>query len=292
MQTSFLNLFCSVDDFCQSFQSKWEKSLLESGERKRKKNKNLSLSEILTIIVYFHTSNFRTFKHYYRYLEKYHKKEFPNLVSYNWFVRLKSQSLLQLCVYLSNRKGEMTGVSFIDSTPIMVCHSKRISNNKVFKGLAKLGKSTKGWFFGFKLHLVVNELGELLGFTFTPGNVDDRVPVPRLTKNVFGKIYGDKGYISKKLFSELFENGLHLVTSVKKNMKNSFMLLEDKILLRKRSIIETINDQLKNISQIEHTRHRSVPNFMVNLVAALISYSHQEKKPAISLQDQTAIKVS
>jgi hypothetical protein len=179
----------------------------------------------------------------------------------------------------------VTGISFVDSTRITVCGNKRISRNQVFKEVAELGKSSLGWFFGFKLHLVVNDQGELLAFCLTPGNVDDREPVPDLVQGFFGKLFADKGYISQALFELLFEVGIQLVTGIRKNMKNRLVPLLDKLLARKRSLIETINDQLKNISQIEHSRHRSVTNFMVNLVAGLAAYTHQEKKPALNLAD-------
>jgi hypothetical protein len=178
--------------------------------------------------------------------------------------------------------GRVTGISFVDSTAIAVCKPKRISNNKVFKGIAKLGKTTIGWFYGFKCHILVNEVGELLAVTFTPGNVDDRAPVPVLCKKISGKLFGDKGYISQVLFEELLGRGIKFFTGIKQNMKNSLMPIVDKLLLRKRSIIETIIDQLKNIAQIEHSRHRSVTNFFVNLTAALAAYSIQPKKPAIN----------
>ena len=139
-----------------------------------------------------------------------------------------------------------------------------------------------GWFFGFKLHLIINERGELLSFQVTPGNTDDRVPVPDLVKDIVGKIFGDKGYISTELFQQLFEQGIQLITPFKKNMKNRLMPLFDKILLRKRSLIETVNDQLKNISQIVHSRHRSIKNFMVNIIAGLVAYTYQEKKPSLN----------
>ena len=150
-------------------------------------------------------------------------------------------------------------------------------------GSAARGKSSVGWFFGFKLHLVVNDLGELLACRLTPGHVDDRSPVPVLVQRVFGKLFGDRGYLSQGLFAELFERGIHLVTKLKRNMKNRLMPLGDKVLLRQRAIVESINDQLKNISQIEHTRHRSLANFMVNLVSGLVADCHQPKKPSLRL---------
>jgi hypothetical protein len=176
----------------------------------------------------------------------------------------------------------------VDSTPLVVCHNRRIKRHKVFDGLAERGKTSMGWFFGFKLHLIINDRGEILAVHLTPGNVDDRAPVPLMTKDLFGKLFADKGYISQKLFEQLFPQGVHLITGIRKNMKNRLMPLQDKLLLRKRSIIETINDQLKNISQIEHTRHRSFYNFMVNLLAGLVAYCHQPKKPNLNLEPQRA----
>jgi transposase len=141
-----------------------------------------------------------------------------------------------------------------------------------------------GWFFGFKLHIVSNDKGEILSFYVTPGNIDDRKPLDKLTNNLTGKLFGDRGYISKQWFEQLMQQGLQLITSIKGNMKNQFIPMVDKLLLRKRFIIETINDQLKNISQIEHSRHRSITNFMVNLISGLIAYSHQKKKPSINFK--------
>ncbi len=281
---SLLALFCDVDDFCQAFIQYLEQHGLGPGSGKRGPKPVLSLSEIMTIIIRFHQSSYRNFKAYYtKHVMLHLRSEFPNLVSYNRFVELMPYALLPLCFYLHSRLGETTGISFVDATPLAVCHNRRIARHKVFGGLAARGKTSMGWFFGFKLHLVVSDQGELLAFFLTPGNVDDRKPVPHMAKKLWGKLFGDKGYISQALFEQLFEQGLQLITPIRKNMKNRLMPLIDKLLLRKRVIIETINDQLKNISQIDHTRHRSTTNFLVNLVAGLIAYTHQTKKPSLNL---------
>jgi len=197
-----------------------------------------------------------------------------------------------LCAYLQRRFGCCTGIAFVDSTPLAVSHNRRIERHRVFKDLAAGGKTTMGWFYGFKLHLIVNELGELLSVHLTPGNVDDRNPLAAMSKDLFGKLFGDKGYLSQSLFERLLGRGLELVTTVRKNMKNQLMLLSDRLLLRKRFIIETIVDQLKNISQIEHTRHRSPVNFAINLLAGLVAYTHQDKKPSLRLSpDLTQLPV-
>lgn len=153
--------------------------------------------------------------------------------------------------------GTCTGISFVDSTPLCVCRNQRILIHKTFEGLAERGRCSMGWFFGFKLHLIINDKGEILNFMFTPGNVDDREPLKqgRFLENIKGKLCADKGYIGQALFENLFLNGIQLVTKVKNNMRNSLMSIADKILLRKRALIETVNDELKNIEQ----REKSLP---------------------------------
>ena len=282
--TQFIELFCTIDDFCIRFQPEYRRMQLEDGLRRRMRKSKLSLSEVMTIIVWFHSSGYRTFKDYYtKEVAPNLSWAFPDLVSYNRFVELQSSALFPLCCYLLTRKGYCTGISFVDSTHIAVCDNHRIHSHKVFSNVAQRGKTTMGWFYGFKLHLIVNDRGELLAFCFTAGNVDDRNPLPDMVKGLFGKLYGDKGYISQKLFELLFDQGIHLVTRIKRNMKNKLMSLFDKIMIRKRAIIETIHDQLKNISQIEHTRHRSPVNFLVNVIAGLIAYTHKEKKPSLNI---------
>ena len=286
---SLLGLFCEVDDFYQGFSVWASKQQLTSG-RKRGPRCRLSESEVMTILIYFHESSYRDFKSYYqKHVCKQLRGEFPNLVSYSRFVELTSEVLLPLCAYLQASFGEVTGISFVDSTHLAVCHNKRIERNKVFAGLAKRGCTSMGWFYGFKLHLVINDKGELLAVYLTPGNTDDRKPLGILTRNLFGKLFGDKGYLSQALFERLLEQGVELITTIRKNMKNALMKLEDKLLLRKRFIIETVNDQLKNISQIEHTRHRKPLNFAVNLIAGLIAYQKQPKKPSLNLGVESAL---
>ncbi len=206
-------------------------------------------------MIYFHQSHYRDFKAYYlEHVCKQLRCEFPNLVSYPRFVAWMSLVLGPLCAYLRRQYGRCTGISFIDSTTLVVCDNHRIHSHRVFSGLAERGKSSMGWFYGFKLHFVINDCGELLACRLTPGDVDDRTSVPILCSRLSGKLFGDKGYLSQPLFEELLETfGLQLITKIKSNMKNRLMNLIDKILLRKRAIVETVIDQLKNISQIEHT---------------------------------------
>lgn len=283
--TKITEIFYLVDEFCLEFEQALKKHTL-GNEPKRKPR--MSCSEVITIMILFHSGGFKNMKHFYLYYVQKHQSDlFPKTVSYTRFVELMQAATLPMSIFLKTCcMGQGTGISFIDSTPIRVCKNKRIKRNKVFEGLAQVGKSTMGYFFGFKLHIVINDKGELLNFVITPGNTDDREPLKNKSfiKALKGKIYADKGYISNQLTQVLFLDGLHLITSIRNNMKNVLMELKDKILLRKRSVIETVNDELKNICQIEHSRHRSFQNFITNLISGLIAYSFFPKKPAIKYQ--------
>lgn len=279
-----VTIFCEIDDFCHQFEPVFKQKLLTSQIKQRKRLSKLSLSEVMTIVVYFHISGYRNFKTYY--LEQVRQtmaREFPDLVSYNRFVELMADAAVPLAVYLEKRKAECSGISFVDSTSIAVCHNRRIHAHKVFRGFARRGKTSVGWFFGFKLHIAINHLGELLAMRLTPGNIDDRKPLPSLVKRLWGQLFADKGYLSNQLTEQLFERNLELITRVKKNMKGKLLPLFDKLLLRKRAIVESVIDQLKNISQIEHSRHRSVTNFLVNVLAGLTAYTFREKKPSLNI---------
>jgi len=281
---NLLEIYCSVDDFLKIFYPEYKKHLLSNDYKQRFREHRLSMSEVMTILIYFHYSHYRDFKTYYLiYVCNNLKREFPNLLSYKRFVALIHRVFIPLCAYLQSLKKTSDGIAFVDSTTITVCHSKRISSHKVFAGLAAIGKSTKGWFYGFKLHLICNHKGDLVSCRITPGNVDDRAPLPEMVKNVFGKIFGDKGYISQALFDELFAKGLQLITGIRKKMKNKLMLMFDKIMLKKRALIESINNQLKFVFQIEHHRHRSPINGMVNILCALVAYIHYPHKPSLNL---------
>jgi hypothetical protein len=276
-------LFCDLDDFCQGFEPWMHTQMLTV--RQRQRPPTLHLSEVMTILVLFHLQGYRNLKQFYcEYVCVHLRSEFPHLVSYSRFVELQRDALLPLCAYLHRRKGRCTGISFIDATALAVCHNRRIHSHRVFAHWAARGKTSVDWFYGFKLHLVVNDEGELLAVCLTPGNTDDRVPVRDLVEGLWGKLFADKGYISQLLTETLFDQNLYLVTKLKRNMRNKLMPLLDKLLLRKRSIIETITDQLKNISQIEHTRHRSLWNFLGNVAAGLIAYTWRPTKPSLGLR--------
>lgn len=281
--------FVEMDDFCKEFASQLENRPLlgdPSVNRRNRKGK-LSDPEMMSIYLLFHFGQFTNFKHFYnQYVCKHLIDLFPDLTSYERFNARQDRILLPLMLYLKYRGlGRSRGINYIDSTLLRVCHVKREKQHRVFKGIAAKGKSTMGWFFGFKLHLIINDKGELLSFYLTKGNVDDRniELMTAMTKDVFGKLFGDKGYISKALAELLFQDGIQLVTKVRKNMKKQNLSDVDAILLRKRALVESVNDELKNICKIEHTRHRSVKGFLVNLIAGLAAYCFFPKKPSLNI---------
>jgi hypothetical protein len=285
-------IFVKVDDFCNEFELEFKKQALPCTNALKKRNRKaiLSDSEIITILIAFHGGQFRNFKHFYTGYVCVHLRDcFPNVVSYNRFIELSHRSAVPFMLFLHYCcRGECTGISFIDSTVLRVCHNKRIRRNKVFKDIAKVGKSTVGWFFGFKLHLIINDKGEILSFYLSQGNTADSSAkiITRMTKEIFGKMFGDKGYIGKALSDLLFGNGVQLITAVRRNMKQKALSNEEKLLLRKRSVIETVNDELKNICQVEHTRHRSIAGFILNIMSAIAAYSFFPKKPSIKMDIQ------
>lgn len=142
-----------------------------------------------------------------------------------------------------------------------------------------------GWFYGCKRHIIINDRSELLSFCLTPGNVTDREPVPMRAKELWGKLIGERGYLGQELLEKMMEKGLQVITPLKKNMDNKLMPIMDKLLVRKRGVIESVTDQLKNGSMIEHTRHRNIFNFGLNLLVGLIAYTWQPNKPSINLSD-------
>ena len=277
-------IICDIDDFCKDYFKNQTKYILPNPDRKRDREMQMSLSEIATIIVLFQMSHYRTFKDFYcGCVLQDMKNYFPNALSYTRFVACKSASLMMLTAYFFSKTGKHTGLYYIDSTTLRVCHNKRIYRNKVFKGIAERSKSTMGWFYGFKLHMVINHQGKLMSFCLTKGNVDDRTVVRKLMANLKGLAAGDKGYLGQELADDLARHDLKFVTKVRKNMKKKMHSAFEKFFLKQRGIVETIIDQLKNLYHVEHSRHRSPINFLVNTVGALVAYTWRPNNPGIKV---------
>jgi len=286
-----ISLFCSIDDFSSRFESEFNQFLLPNrGHITR--TPRIHLSEIMTILVSFHHSKFRTFKDFYLSEEINLRKYFPNLVSYHRFIELIPRSIFPLFCYLFSLLKKCSGISFIDSTILTVCHIRRAYSHKTFKGLASKGKTSTGWFFGLKLHLIINEKGELIAFQLTEGNAHDLSSIDFLVKKLFGYLFGDKGYLSMKVFKKLYGQGIKLITRIRSNMKNKLMSPWEKLVLRGRGVIESVNNRLKQGCQIEHHRHRSRKNFLANLFGGLIAYQLQPNKPSIRFLQEELLQVA
>lgn len=282
MEEKIVEIYCCVDDFCKGYERWWNQHVLTNGcTKKRQRKSRLSLGEMVTIMVWFHEAHFWCFKHFYLYLLQHHRKEFPGLVSYDHFVRIIPRLLPVLAALIGAMKGTVTGIQFVDATSLQVCHPKRASGHKVFTSLASWGKTTTGWFFGLKMHTIINNLGEIVAVTFSTGSTSDQKPLPKLATGITGKLFGDKGYISQKLSDLLHQQGIQLITRIRKDMKNKLMPIEDKILLCRRMLIETVFQLLKAKGTFEHTRHRSPLNAFAHYLAALINFQFRPLKPAI-----------
>ena len=287
-------IFYHVDNFCKEFEKFEQKTLLNNGKKRSPNKGRMCLSEVMTICILYHYSKRKNFKAYYEEDVMQNLQGEFKLVSYNRFIELKQKAMLPLFLFstIISKQNCKENIYIIDSYPLKVCHNKRISQNKVFRNLAKRGKSSMGWFFGFKLHIVINHLGEIVAFSITTGNVADNNNelVKNLMDGLSGKLFGDKGYISAELFEDLWEKGIHLVTKIRENMKNKLMEIYDKLLLRKRGVIESVGNILKNIYNLEHTRYRNPVNFFVNIFSTITAYFFKENKPKILKQEVAYLK--
>ena len=290
MRYNITALFVCLDEFCRSFEE-WEKHRLIDTGKKRHRSCSMCLSEMLTIMVLFHLSPCKNFKYFYLlHLSHFHKKDFPNLLSYSRFLQIMPRLFVPFCVLLQSLFGDETGIYIADATSLPMCHNKRISRHRVFKGLAARGKTTMGWFYGLKLHLVINHKGSIVAVKITPGNVDERTILDEMTRHLKGSLFADKGYISQNLFKTLYQRGLKLITGIKRNMKNYLMPLIEKILLRKRFLVETLFDILKIHMNLSHTRHRSPTNACVNILSCLTAYQLKENKPKMNFYSTDLIQ--
>jgi Transposase DDE domain len=296
-------IFCFIDDFCKHYEVEMKKISLPEpeahGNAKRNRQYTMTWSEVMTILISYQTSCFKNFKRFYKYVERNLHEYFPKLVSYNRFLELEKHVGFPLGLLIKLLTGERNGVYFIDSTKLSVCHNKRIFNNKTFKTSASRGKNSMGWFFGFKLHLVINKKGEIMNASLTGGSTDDRKVLEDIMEGFSGTLYGDRGYIGKDLKEKMKQKNIKLVTRTRKNMNPQVFDTTDEFYLGKRSIIETIIGKLKYKFNLEHTRHRSHDNFLINILCCLIAYILTDQKLEIifttiesSLTNQTLLTSS
>lgn len=276
-----IEIFITCDDFCNAL-TQWQ---TQQGCLPTTRQGELSDSEMRAITIFYHYWGYKCFQYYYQNcLQMQLATYFPNLISYERFVARMPRLLPGLFVLLKWLCGqsERTGFYIVDSKPLAVCDNHRIPTNKVFANVAARGKSSMGWFYGLKAHLVINQYGQLVNFILTPGNVADNNGslLTELLADLQGQCFGDRGYLSK-LFAEFYQRGLHLVTKLRRKMKNVLMPLGDKLKLRKRGLIESVNALLTSVFDTEHTRHRSPLNAQVNVFSGLIAYCFYDRKPSV-----------
>ncbi len=283
--TKLVEVFCFIDDFCQEVEHYFATHPLPAGLQPRRvvgRKATLSVSEVLTILTLYHLSGFKCFAYFYeRLVLRELKSYFPGACSYPQFLLLSRQACFHafLLAHFRCRLSVRTGHYYIDSKKLPVCHNLRIHSHKVFSGIAARGKSATGWFYGLKLHLVTNQYGQLVHFLLTPANVADnnQQVLEYLLKGLQGKCYGDKGYLSS-LLEQLLEQGLHLVTKLRKNMKNMLLSFSDKTNLMKRGCIEAVHDILMSVCDIDHSRHCNPVNALVQMLSGLTAYSFLDLK--------------
>lgn len=276
-----IEIFILCDDFCHAL-TQWQ---TQQGDPPTQRVGQLSDSEMLAITIFYHYSGAKCFQYYYQNcVQMQLPTYFPQLISYERFVARTPRLLPGLFLLLKwlCAQSQRTGFYLVDSKPLAVCDNHRIKSNNVFAGLARRGKSSMGWFLGFKAHLVINQYGQLVNFVLTPGNVADNNAglLTELLADLQGKCFGDRGYLTK-LFAQFYQQGLQIVTKLRGKMKNALMPLGDKVGLRKRGLIESVNDLLTSVFDLEHTRHRSPFNAHVNVLGGLIAYCFCDKKPSI-----------
>ena len=280
--TQLTSIFCQIDDFCKEFDTYISHYLLVDSTRNsgaRGPSCCLNNSEIMTILVFFQSSGWRHFKGFYNHFIKiYFKDAFPTLPSYQRFIEIMKRVALHLMLFSQMNSGKRTGIYYIDSTCLPTCHLKRSSQHRTFDHVAEYGRTSIGWFFGLKLHLVINHQGELIAFKMTRGNVSDITVSESLLKTLQGVAFGDKGYIGKRIFDTLFNKGLKLITRTRKNMKKKPLTAIEKQLLNQRGIIETVINHFKHHFHIWHTRHRSIVNAMLHLMAGIAAYTIEPLK--------------
>jgi hypothetical protein len=282
MLERLVETFCEVDDFCQAFVPQWEAYLIGTGAAPRGPEPGLFVSEIITILLMLHGSRCKYLKSFYQGVMGHMLRQyFPHMPCYERFVTIPKSVFMPLLFFLLSRLGHRTGIYYIDSTALPVCHNRRISRHRTFAGLAARGKTSMGWFFGFKLHLVFNQLNQIVALKITAGNVADIKAVPSLTQHLTGKLFGDKGYIGQQLAQQLLRRGLALFTRVRKNMKALPLSMTDKMLLNARNMAATIIGHIKAFSSLNLPKLRAPINAFLHLLAALTAYQLNPIKPDV-----------
>ena len=242
---------------------------------------NLTIAELVSLAIFRYLMGFKTWKEFYKFIKTYHQQDFPNLPKYGNFLRAMNrlsffayfmqQGFLNFFKKITKRRD----IKFVDSTKLKVCRNKREFTHQVCKNIARKGKSSIGWFYGFKLHIICNELMQILEFTITPGNTDDREGLEMIWNDIFGMIIADAGYIGKKRQEKAFNLGKRLLTAVKANMKKMMTFMQH-ILLKLRQRVETVYSVLKLRLGIETTLPRSPLGYFAHYIWCILAYQFKK----------------
>ena len=282
-----------VESFFKYFEGNFHMNhLLQQYYGKRGFRQRLSITDIMALNIYRFFMEISNLKAFHRFVQKFHKKEYPNLPNYENFMKATNKSLPFMVFFVNAILAKNRALCknkeahFIDSTPVEVCKNNKISRHRVTKGYSSRGKSTKGWFFGFKLHGICTDDMTVENLIFTTGSVHDSKMAKDVTKEIIGKAFADAGYqLKPEILSELADNGLFMHNATRKNM-NRLISKEQFDFIEKRNVIETVWSVLKGSFDLVYTRARSMKgmfrHFFYSIAAFLLSKMHFGPKLTIS----------
>jgi hypothetical protein len=281
--TKLIEIFCDCDDFYKNYEQwQFQKKTLR---RKPTREPGLSTSEIMCILILYHHSGMKCFQYYYQQVVlKSMLSYFPSSPCYGRFVQLIPRCMMPLLMFVNfSRVGRLVGCYFADSKKLPVCDNLRIKSNRVFEGIAGRSKSSTGWFYGLKLFLVINAFGEIIRCVITPANIADNnlEMMKKIFKGLRKFLFADKGFLSQPAFEYFYEQGLKIVTTIRSNMKNKLVPVLERLMLMKRGVIESVNDLLMTLCDIDHTRHRSPINCITHAYAGVAAYTYLDKLPSV-----------
>ena len=276
----FTTLFCTIDDFFQKNEAIYWQYLKQENPKVRHRSGVLCLSEIIFIAVWYKNSQIHHFKAFYGMIKRFYSKLFKALPSYQRMIYLINQYQMVLqALHISLTSNTQTACAWVDSTTLPVCKNQRIQRHKSLKQIATRGKSSMGWFYGCKLHVLVDAQGHFIQTQLSHGHISDVKMLPKLSQGYIGKIFGDRGYISENLKDQLLKQGIELITYHRKNMRPVALSTKDEAMLRQRNKIETIFSLLKQQYNLVSSRHRSISGYFAGIYASLCAYQicHQNK---------------
>jgi hypothetical protein len=280
-ETMLITLYCIIDDFINTLVKTDDgHKMLSEWKAKRGPQRRLSLSEVLTLNILRFSFHVNDLKAFVRLSNSAYKSYFPQLTNYENFLKATNRSFpffVLLLKYLLelNRLVSKDGVYFFDSTALSVCYNWNIATHKVTKDFAARGKTSKGWFFGFKLHGACDSKGNLVSLRFSPGNEHDSRHAEYLTEGLGGLFVGDAGYLLKQeVFQRLFEKHKRILAASRKNMKR-LMTQEQGIMLSKRSAIETVWGVLQERYGLVYHLARNMTGLFRHYCCSLVSFLMQ-----------------